>query len=273
MARGTKKRIIKAKITSNRKIAADHYVVELFSPWLAKNSSPGQFVTVKVQDKATDPLFRIPLGVHAVRKSGIKLLYKVVGTATEILSLKEKGETLSVLGPLGNGFDVSPVFQKKSSRAILVAGGHGVAPLYFLAETLIKKRIGVDVFIGACEKKHIVCAKEFRKLGAKVIVATEDGTCGCKGYVTAPLGKHLKQTLDSKHRTTIFACGPRPMAAAVAGLAKKHDLPAQISLDAYMVCGIGACLGCAVETTAGYKLVCKDGPVFDAHQIKWRSVC
>ncbi|MGB2599173.1 MAG: dihydroorotate dehydrogenase electron transfer subunit [Candidatus Omnitrophota bacterium] len=273
MARGKKKKTVKAKVVSNRKIAADHYVMELDCLYLGANFSPGQFVTVKVQDNATDPLLRIPLGVHALRKGGIKLLYKVVGPATEILRLKKKGEALNVLGPLGNGFDLSVVSREKAFRAILVAGGHGVAPLYSLAEALVKRKIKTDIFIGACETKHVVCAKEFKKLGIKVTTATEDGSRGCKGHVTDPLEKHLKKTADNGQSTAIFACGPRPMAAAVAKMAKKYQVPVQVSLDAYMACGTGACLGCAIETVEGYKLVCKDGPVFDARQIKWEKLC
>ncbi|MGD2278984.1 MAG: dihydroorotate dehydrogenase electron transfer subunit, partial [Candidatus Omnitrophota bacterium] len=254
--------------------APDHFTMELEAPFLAQNSAPGQFVTVKTQEKgASDPLFRIPLGVHAVRKSGIKLLYKVVGTATGMLSAKAKGETLDVLGPLGNGFDLAPVLRNKDSRAVLVAGGHGVAPLYFLAKTLARKKRKIDVFIGACEAKHIVCAKEFRKLKAKVTTAAEKGRCQCQGYVTKPLSEYLRRNRKHAQKMTIYACGPRPMLAALAEEAKKYQVPAQGSLDAYMVCGIGACLGCAVETTDGYKLVCKDGPVFNVQEIKWKKAC
>jgi dihydroorotate dehydrogenase electron transfer subunit len=239
---------------------------------------PGQFVTVKVRQAGTDPLFRIPLGVHAGTKRGIKLLYKVVGPATSILSSRKKGETLDVMGPLGNGFDTTAFSPGKKPKAVIVAGGHGVAPLYFLGQTLAKRKIEMDVFIGACEAKHIVCVKEFRKLGAKVRIAAEKGRCACKGYVTEPLEEHLEniksgKQKSKKEKTEIFACGPRPMLAAVATEAEKHKIPAQVSLDAYMVCGIGACLGCAIETKEGYKLVCKDGPVFDARLIRWKNVC
>jgi len=268
-----KKKILKAKILSNRKIAPDHYVMEIDAPWLGANSSPGQFVAVKVRGEGTDPLLRIPLGVHAIRKKGIKLLYKVVGPATRILSSRSKGDALDVLGPLGNGFDLAPVLRKKDSRAVLVAGGHGAAPLYALAEELAGKAGPINVFIGACEAKHVVCAKEFRKLKAKVKTAAEKGKCGCKGFVTDPLKKYLERNKRFAGRTTIYACGPKPMLAAVAQEAAKHGIPAQVSLDAYMACGIGACLGCAVETVNGHKLVCKDGPVFDAREIKWENIC
>jgi dihydroorotate dehydrogenase electron transfer subunit len=267
-----KKKIIKTKIISNNKIATDHFVMELESAYLAKNSRPGQFALVKVQENVTDPLLRIPLGVHKIRKKSIQLLYKVVGAGTELLSSRKKGETIDVLGPLGNGFDLSPLIKEKDSRAILIAGGHGIAPLYALAEAIKKKTVKIDFFTGACAKKHVMCVEELKKLGTKIYVATEDGTCGCKGYVTKPLGKYLKKNKQALKHAVIYACGPRPMLAAVAKEAKKYAISAQVSLDAYMACGIGSCLGCAIETTNGYKLVCKDGPVFDAQEIRWEKV-
>ncbi|MFH1553227.1 MAG: dihydroorotate dehydrogenase electron transfer subunit [Candidatus Omnitrophota bacterium] len=272
-----KKKIIQAKIISNRKIAADHYVIRVEAAHLGRNSSPGQFVTVKAEEGTTDPLLRIPLGVHAVRKEGIDLLYKVVGPATELLRSKEKGEKIGILGPLGKGFDLASLLREKDSEAVIVAGGHGVAPLCALAETIIKKKKKVDFFIGACAKKHVVCTEKLKKLGARVYVATEDGTRGYKGYVTGLLQKHLKRKglrlrsgqAKNKTRQWVYACGPKPMLAELAKVVKKYNVQAQVSLDAYMACGIGSCLGCAVRTKDGYKLVCKDGPVFDAQEIKW----
>ncbi|MFQ5951868.1 MAG: dihydroorotate dehydrogenase electron transfer subunit [Candidatus Omnitrophota bacterium] len=268
-----KKKVLKAKIISNRKIAPDHYETELDAPYLGANSSPGQFVSVKIQDEGTDPLLRIPLGVHQKTKKGINLLYKVVGPGTRLLSLRKKGEVISVLGPLGNGFDLGPLLKKKNARAILVAGGHGVAPLYALAKAITKEKRPITVFIGACEAKHIVSAGKFRKLKAKVKTAAEKGECACVGYITEPLKEYLRKNKEQAKNSFIYACGPRPMLATVASEAKKSNIPAQVSLDAYMACGIGTCLGCAIETTAGYKLVCKDGPVFDAQEIKWKYVC
>jgi len=267
-----KKKTIKAKIISNRNIAPDHYEMAIEAPYLGRNSCPGQFVSVRAQEGVTDPLLRIPLGVHAIKKNGIHLLYKVVGPGTELLRARRKGETIDVLGPLGNGFDLAPLLREKDSRAILVAGGHGVAPLYALAEAIIKQKRQVDVFIGACTKKHVVGADKFKKLGAKVHIATEDGTRCHKGYVTEILKKHLDRVKGQGARVKVYACGPRPMAGALAKVTDQFGIVAQVSLDAYMACGIGACLGCPIETVDGYKLVCKDGPVFDAEDIVWESM-
>lgn len=277
------KKAEKCKILANRKIAKDHFVMDVRSGWLGKHSVPGQFVSVSLRGELTDPLVRIPLGVHKIRKDGISLLYKVVGAGTELLSRKKKGDSADILGPLGNGFDISGT--RKGSAAFIVAGGHGVAPLYALTQSFLKKGAEVEFFTGACKAEHIVCEKELKGMGAKVHISTDDGSRGEKCYVTDLLAKHLKgvsrhgsgvgaarMTHDAR-RTTIYACGPRPMLAAVSRLAKKAGIPAQVSVDAYMVCGIGACLGCAIKTVEGYKMVCEDGPVFDARAIVWEEAC
>lgn len=235
----------------------------LNAPEIAKLSQPGQFITTKIKESGADPLLRIPLGIHRVSKKTIRLLYKVVGEGTKLFAAKKKGEEVSILGPLGNGFKL------ENSEAIIVAGGHGVAPLYFLAEELIKKKKKVDFFVGAGTKDHILCVKELKKIGVKVHIATEDGTQGRKGYVTALIEDYLKRVTRRVLHATFYACGPKPMLLSVADIAKKWGLSAQISLDAYMACGFGACLGCAVRAKNGYKLVCKDGPVFDAEEIVW----
>jgi dihydroorotate dehydrogenase electron transfer subunit len=270
VGRKIKKKVEKARIVSNNKIAPDHYVMEVASAYLARNSAPGQFVSVRVRENTTDPLLRIPLGIHSIGKRGIKLLYKVVGSGTSLLSSKKKGNVLDVLGPLGNGFDPGTAAASRNVLAVMVAGGHGVAPLYALAETFKKTGRKMEVFIGACEKKHLVCVEKFRKLGAKVHVATERGDAGYKGYVTELLKKHLKRLTAHCSPLTVYACGPRPMLAALSGDVAELNIPVQVSLDAYMACGIGACVGCAVRTVNGYKLVCEDGPVFDAREIDWK---
>lgn len=263
-----KKKLLKAKIISNLKIAPEHYVMKVFSSSLSKIAQPGQFVNVKVNDRGTDPLLRIPLGIHSINKNGITLLYKVVGEATRILSSKKKNEIINILGPLGNGFDLSKAFSPDDKEPILIAGGHGVAPLYAAVESFLKKRKKPIVFIGASTKKNIVCDKKFKKKGIRVEIATEDGTQGKKGYVTCLLKKYIRKNAK---KIIIYACGPRPMLSAVSKEAKKKKIETQVSLDAYMACGVGACKGCAVYTKKGYKLVCKDGPVFNAEDIVWEK--
>jgi dihydroorotate dehydrogenase electron transfer subunit len=204
-----------------------------------------------------------------------------VGTGTELLSTKKPGESLDLLGPLGHGFDVhKPVTEHRTP--ILIAGGMGVAPLLFLAERLAGRGgPKARVLIGARTAKQILCEKEFKKYSCDVTIATDDGSRGHKGLVTELLTSHLL-TVNCQHPalsekpvspsgvlSTIYACGPKPMLQAVSGIAREHVLAAQLSLEAHMACGIGACLGCVVKTKAGYERVCKEGPVFDALDIVW----
>lgn len=251
----------KTKILSNKKIAGDHYALSFKSPQKVK---PGQFFNIKVND-SQEPFLRRPFSAHKIEKGKIGILYKVVGKATEILSARKKGNVLDVLGPLGNGFIMNPI-----SPAILVAGGHGVAPLYALAKAIRSKKHKVTVFIGGRTKKQIISDRELRKLGAKVHIATEDGSKGYKGFITGLLNNKLQKTRYMMHEVKIFACGPKGMLKALSNLARDYGIPCQVSLEEYMACGIGTCLGCAVKTKTGYKLVCKDGPVFNAKDILWQ---
>jgi len=249
-------RQFKAEIIGNKKVTKDHYILSFKARGVAKKTKPGQFFNIKITDSC-EPFLRRPFGAYKIGKDKIEILYKVVGKATTILSRKKTKDVLDIIGPLGNGFT-------PKSKAILVGGGHGVAPLYALAAVLETKS-GLEVYIGARTAEHVVGALYFRKLGAKVYVATEDGSKGRKGLVT----KLLENKMKNKRDNTIYACGPKPMLKEVARLSRLHKIPCQVSLEGYMACGIGTCLGCAVKTKKGYKMVCKDGPVFDAKEIIW----
>jgi dihydroorotate dehydrogenase electron transfer subunit len=270
------KKIETAIVIDNREIAKSIFRMKLQCPWIAARTRPGQFLTVKVNDAGTDPLLRIPLGIHRTEKGCLYLLYKAVGQATDILKTMKKSDELDVMGPLGNGFN-SPKALTKGLEAVLVAGGYGVSPLYCLAETLLSNKVKVTIFIGARDKLGIVCDKELKKLGATVKITTDDGSCGLKGCVTDALSKYLRrqnpedriQKTESRKGVRVFACGPEPMLRAVAGLAGELGIKAQVSLDEYMACGVGACRGCAVKTVNGIKLACTDGPVFDARDVIW----
>lgn len=259
-----------AKITSNKKICPGHYLMELEEDAIAKSAVPGQFVNVLAAEGVTDPFLRIPLGIHRIKKSGIALFYKVVGTATKILSEKKESETVDILGPLGNGFNLEKAKQKGKRINILVAGGHGVAPLYALAEEILKRKEKVIVFIGASSKKCVTLSKEFRKMGCGVTIATDDGSAGKKGFVTCAVQEYLVKELNGE-KPEIYACGPKPMLEALSRVLAGRGLRAQVSIDPYMACGTGVCRGCAVLTTSGYKLACKDGPVFYSDEIVWKQ--
>lgn len=259
---------VQVKILKNKEIAKGFYRMRIASSYLAGYSRPGQFVEVRCSQE-TDPLLRRPFGIHRVIGAGIELLYEVVGRGTDALSQKKPGETLDIIGPLGNGFDLGLATRERQRPAILAAGGNGVAPLFFLAEELKRKNIKIHVLIGGRSKSHILCEKEFKKLGAKVVITTDDGSRGFKGLVTNPLLTAL--SADDSRPSVIYACGPTGMLKAVSRLAYSSGIPCQVSLEEHMACGVGVCLGCPVKvkTDSRYKMVCKDGPVFDAGEIIW----
>jgi len=265
---------IKADIIDNYEVSRSFYRMRVQSAYLAGNTRPGQFFEVKCPD-GSGAFLRRPLGAHRINKDGVEMLYEAVGKGTAALSRMKKGQELDIIGPLGNGFDIEPKTQGAECR-ILVAGGVGVAPLFALAEALaysverIADREEIQIFIGGKTKSHILCEKEFKKLGCEVFVSTEDGSKGAKGLITETLEialNAIRYPLNAK----IYACGPTGMLKAVSVIAAKYDIPCQVSMEEHMACGVGVCLGCPVKMkkSGEYKMVCKDGPVFDAKGIDW----
>jgi dihydroorotate dehydrogenase electron transfer subunit len=253
---------IKVKIISNQRVSGNYWALEFESGLIAKTGLPGQFVNIRVAD-VFEPLLRRPVSIHGIGNKRVKILYEVLGKGTQILSGRKPGEYLDLIGPLGNGFDYSGEARSKSAKNILVAGGMGVAPLVFLAGKLkLSKPL---VLIGGRTEKQILCLREFRAQGCQVKIATEDGSAGFKGRVT----DLLKVVLEQIESPKLFSCGPRPMLEAVAQIACENKISAQLSLEEYMACGTGVCLGCVVQTIVGYKTVCKDGPVFASEEIIW----
>ena len=260
----------KAEIRSNVHIVGDYYKLSLHVPEIVRFVQPGQFVMLRISDDYR-PLLRRPFSIHSVGdrrlryRDRIEILYEVIGSGTKILSEKKSGEYLDVLGPLGNGFSILD-----SRFSILVAGGIGVAPLFFLAQRLTKTN--VLVLIGVKTKKEILCKKEFENLDLNVKISTDDGSAGLKGKVTELLRSILRINESTNQRINeqiIYACGPKPMLKEISIIAKQYNIPAQICLDEHMACGLGICLGCMVKTQKGYQAVCKDGPVFDSSILRW----
>lgn len=250
---------ITMKVIKNEKIAPDVFILTILDKRIATTSKPGQFVSIRVKNSYF-PLLRRPLSVHSVEDETFKLLYKVIGEGTRILSTYEAGDELDIIGPLGNSFALSDY-----KNILIVAGGVGVAPLYFLVEREKDKQL--TILIGAKTKAEVLCESEFAKF-SRVIVTTEDGSYGTKGVVTDLLvGASLKPAPTTSPEI-IFACGPPGMLRMVKSYARTHFIPCQISLERHLACGIGICLGCAVPVKNGYKYVCKDGPVFWADEVE-----
>ncbi len=250
-------------VESNERLAEGLYRLTLQAPRIAAAAHPGQFIMTAC-GHSLDPLLRRPLSLHQVTASGtIRLLFKVIGRGTQLLSELQRGQSVSLIGPLGRGFHLPP-----AGPICLVGGGIGIAPLLFLANTWLQQPRPVDscvVLLGARTGEEIrLLATEFEELGCQVHTATDDGSLGHHGLVSdllPPLLAPLKK---------VHTCGPTPMMAAIAGLCREAEIPCETSLEAHMACGLGACLGCAIPGIHGhYQHVCKHGPVFNAEEVVW----
>jgi dihydroorotate dehydrogenase electron transfer subunit len=265
----------KSMVVSNVELSPGYFRMRMTAPQELHGSAPGQFLMLRVAD-AIDPLLRRPFGLFDVgtfsaeyascgEQCYCEILYKVVGKGTKMLSALHHGDIVDLLAPLGKGFQVGPAGEEK----ILVGGGIGLAPLYYLAKHLVAKGEKVRLFAGGRNRDDILCITEFERLGVETYVSTDDGTLGERGLVTQVLEQHLGEGMR------IFACGPTPMLKAVALMAQGRGVPCQVSMEAYMACGVGACLGCVMkganhtEERPDYRCVCKDGPVFDSFELQW----
>lgn len=259
-----------ATVVEHRMRAPNQYELILHAPPIAETAQPGQFVMVRPMALYA-PLWRRPYSIWRANpdKGVFSIFYAVQGPFTELLSLKPVGATLSVLGPLGNSFQ--PV--EGVRRHILVAGGVGAPPLSFLATRLVSvlpKGQRLVMLAGARRRDLLVGLDEFRALGAEVHVATEDGSQGYAGLVT----DLLEQALTAPVPSAVYACGPNAMLQVVSQICLARSVPCQISLDAPMPCGVGACGGCAVpialpEGGVWYRRACVEGPVFRAEEVRW----
>jgi dihydroorotate dehydrogenase electron transfer subunit len=234
-----------------RQLTEDTYELTLSGDTSAI-TAPGQFVNIELPGK----FLRRPISVCDWAGKTLTLLVKVVGTGTDQLVNLAPGTALDVLSGLGNGFDMD----QAGSHPVLAGGGIGVAPLYGLARRLLDRGVTPTVALGFRSKQDAYYVEEFTALGCPVLIATEDGSLGLKGFVTDAI-----QTVPECDY--VLSCGPLPMLKAVHGLSQLKG--GQFSFEARMGCGFGACMGCSVPTKDGYKRVCKDGPILYKEEILW----
>ncbi|HIJ73121.1 MAG TPA: dihydroorotate dehydrogenase electron transfer subunit [Candidatus Hydrogenedentes bacterium] len=259
--------VLDCEIAANDEAAPAHRRMRVCAPQIAREAQPGQFAMLQTADGYA-PFLRRPMSFERVLPEAVAFLYKVEGEGTRLLAAMRPGQTISVHGPLGKGFSIDSTI----SRHILVAGGIGVAPLPALADAVTRAcRRPPDVVIGARTKRFLLCGDVFRSMGCEVYLATDDGSVGEKGVAS-----HVLERLAPNPDTQIYACGPMPMMRATAQIAARSGAACQVSLEAQMACGDGACLGCVVESifeNEGEKMVrvCTDGPVFDAQHIDWNA--
>ena len=256
------------EVTSHERITESIVLLSFAAPQISHVASPGQFVMLKCGE-GNDPLLRRPFSIHQTSSDGtIRILLRVVGKGTHILSQLLPGNRVRMLGPLGNGFDLSRT--ETTQQLILVGGGMGVAPLLYLAErlTLLGMIDKTSVILGARHQGELLCLTGFKNLGFSVQCITDDGSSGEQGFVT----DLLRRSLENRPEAIVFSCGPVAMLKQVSRLCDQFETACQVSLETHMACGISACLGCAVpaaNTTRKYVHVCKNGPVFDSREIAW----
>lgn len=256
------------EIVFNRQINSNAWLMGLNAPEMAKSARPGQFVMIRVS-RSMHPLLRRPFSICGTKDTLMLILYRVVGQGTAIMAHASHGQKFSVLGPLGRGF----TFPDAEGSIVLVGGGIGVAPLFFLAQNLKKHRFLFMAGFGSADE--IIPVGEVIGTQIDVSIATDDGSIGHKGPVTELLEKYIAGRDINKKAISLFTCGPKPMLKRIADMSRDQRFWCEVSLEASMACGVGACQGCAVKAASGkdkaYYHVCKDGPVFAITSIDWAS--
>lgn len=255
-----------AEIASNRRITEDTWLMALRSAEIARTAKPGQFVMIRIKT-GLDPFLRRPFSICGVTEDRFLVLYRVVGKGTRLMTELKEEESLRVLGPLGKGF----ADREKNTDRILVGGGIGIAPLLFLSQYHKEKE--VSLLAGFRSAKDILSPQKITGEDRAFWIATDDGTQGHRGPVTDLLEERIRKNPEN---LCVYACGPKPMLRKVAEMTLSLQIPCQVSLEARMACGMGACQGCAVKASAksgrSYAYVCKEGPVFEAHEIDWEMI-
>jgi dihydroorotate dehydrogenase electron transfer subunit len=235
-------------------VAAKTFLLRFTSPEIAASAQPGQFINVLAAEIGEGPLLRRPFSISRIEKDIVELIFHAIGMGTILLSRKQPGDRIDVLGPLGQTFHADAEYD----TALIVAGGIGTAPFPFLTTNLLKRGKRIETFVGFRNAAQIYTAHL-----QNVHIATDDGSEGFHGNVVQLLESFLEKS--SFDKVKIFACGPTIMLQALADLAKRKNICCEASLEGQMACGVGICQGCPVERTgdgAKYALVCKDGPTF-----------
>ena len=235
-------------VKTNRKIAKITYEMTLVGD--TEGIRCGQFVNIKIEGF----FLRRPISVCNIEGNTLTLIYKTVGEGTAVMAEMGEGTELTVLTGLGNGYNL----EKSGHAPLLIGGGAGVPPMYYLAKLLVKEGKKPTVILGFGKADEVFFKEEFEALGLKVLVTTVDGSFGIKGFVT--------DAMDGVDYTYFYTCGPEPMLKAVYD---KTTTSGQFSFEERMGCGFGACMGCTCKTKYGNKRICRDGPVLEKEEIIW----
>ena len=257
----------KVQILFKEEVVRGIFVMKLYSEQIALEAKPGQFAHIKCGDDQSF-ILRRPFSIHRLLGRGaFEILFEVRGKGTAFLSQEPLRAQLDVIGPLGHGFAVKEGLKK----AVLVAGGLGIAPLMFLAEDFARRQVKTYVLLGAATKERLLYLIDLKRMTRKVFAATEDGSFGHKGVVTDLLPRALAEAQAEQ----VFACGPPKMLKRVAEVCEDEKVDCQVSVERRMACGIGACLSCVcgirLDGETDYKRACVEGPVFNAKDVVWEE--
>ncbi|MDO4502552.1 MAG: dihydroorotate dehydrogenase electron transfer subunit [Coriobacteriia bacterium] len=258
----------KATVLSNENVGPRLWLLTVRCPQVAAAVRPGQFVHMLVPGMA-DHMLRRPFSVYRtdVAAGTMDILYQVVGYGTDHMTALPVGTECEFIGSIGRGWEVP----EGARKVLLVAGGVGAAPLFMLTQQCVERGLDVTVVLGAQTKDALVLRPAYAEvLGEEPRCATDDGTYGRAGFCTSLVEEALAEAAAAGEPYDYLAvCGPLPLMRIVAGQAKEAGVFAQVSMEKRMACGIGACLGCIVDTVDGNRRACVDGPIFDAQEVVW----
>ncbi len=257
-----------AELVKKEKIIEGVYKFGVKAESIVNSARPGNFIEIRVTDQ-TEPFLRRPISIHNLDKENgiLEFIFQIKGKGTEILSRKQVGDKIDIIGPLGYG-----TFKLENYRKIaIIGGGIGIFPLYELLKQAKESNVETGAYLSFRNKDLVMLEDEFGKLTNNLNISTDDGSYKNKGFAI----EFLKQDMEKENYECIYACGPTPMLRAVKNYAVENNINCQVSLEEKMACGLGVCLGCAVKTSASskdapeYFHVCKAGPVFNARDVEF----
>lgn len=239
-------------------VALDHYLLTM--KMNSRILKPGQFIGIKTTD-GTDPLLRRPFSVFDSDGENISIVVRVIGKGTGLIRDMRAGE-IDVIGPSGNGFTL-----ENKKNVLIIGGGVGNAPLFYLLRKLKERKNRVTYIYSARSSQYIFMKQRYLDLTDNFTVSTDDGSEGLKGFAVDAFAEIISDTGYDR----IYCCGPDPMMEKVVRMAD-HGTPVEVSVENYFGCGVGLCMGCTVDTVTGYKRACTEGPVFDGRAILWNRM-